>query len=296
MLRQLKIAVRTAVCFTLMVVLVIGLGVFSLQQLRSIREQSLEIENDSLPGIALGDDIALAFEKTRTTAMKLLSTHTDQQVEQVHAELLEKKAGFQKAIQAYTPLITSEDERALINQLGAGYQSYAEGAERVYQLVKDNQVDAGQKLAWVEMKTIADSMEALVGKLEKLNDASEEESSASATSVYGSAFSITLAVMLLAVLLTVLLAWRLSRSLSVPISQALLTSETIASGDLRPTGVDRAGSDEAALLLQSMEQMRLSLSKTLTHVGDAANQLASATEEMNALIVDSNNDLVAQNS
>ena len=296
MLRQLKIAVRTAVCFTLMVVLVIGLGVFSLQQLRSIREQSLEIENDSLPGIALGDDISLAFEKTRTTAMKMLSTHTDQQVEQVHAELLEKKAGFQKAMQAYAPLITSEDERALINQLGAGYQSYAQGAERVYQLVKDNQVEAGQQLAWVEMKAIAESMEALVGKLEKLNDASEEESSANATSVYGSAFSVTLAVMLLAVLLTVLLAWRLSRSLSVPISQALLTSETIASGDLRPTGVDRAGTDEAALLLQSMEQMRLSLSKTLTHVGDAANQLASATEEMNALIVDSNNDLVAQNS
>ncbi|WP_415639581.1 methyl-accepting chemotaxis protein [Pseudomonas floridensis] len=45
-----------------------------------------------------------------------------------------------------------------------------------------------------------------------------------------------------------------------------------------------------------MEQMRQSLSKTLTHLGDAAHQLASATEEMNALIVDSNTDLVAQNS
>ncbi|NAT43523.1 methyl-accepting chemotaxis protein, partial [Pseudomonas syringae pv. actinidiae] len=97
MLRQLKIAVRTSVCFALMVVLVIGLGIFSLQQLHGIREQSLEIENDSLPGIALGDDIALAFEKTRTSVAKMLTSREPAQVEQVHAEFLVRKAGFEKA-------------------------------------------------------------------------------------------------------------------------------------------------------------------------------------------------------
>ncbi|WP_375232314.1 hypothetical protein [Pseudomonas savastanoi] len=51
MLRQLKIAARTSACFALMVVLVFGLGIFSIQQLHGIREQSLEIENDALPGL-----------------------------------------------------------------------------------------------------------------------------------------------------------------------------------------------------------------------------------------------------
>ncbi|WP_375233402.1 methyl-accepting chemotaxis protein [Pseudomonas savastanoi] len=143
---------------------------------------------------------------------------------------------------------------------------------------------------------MAESIEAALGKLEKINDDSEAESSAAATSVYENALIVTQGVMFLKVLLTVLLAWRLTKSLAVPISQALHSSETIAAGDLRPSAINREGTDEAALLLQSMERMRGNLSQTLSQVGDAAHQLASATEQMSVLMVNSNADLVVQNS
>ncbi|RMO97970.1 Methyl-accepting chemotaxis protein [Pseudomonas syringae pv. philadelphi] len=296
MLRQLKIAARTSVCFALMVVLVVGLGVFSLVQLHGIREQSLEIENDSLPGIALGDDIALAFEKTRTAVVKMLAIQDAAQVAEAHADFIDKKAGFQKAIQAYSPVITADDEKTLIAGLTSDYQTYADKAEQSYELGNDSQALASRQAAWADMKRLADTIEASLGKLEKINDDSEADSSAAASHVFDNALVVTQAVMLLTVLITVLLAWRLTKSLAVPISLALLTSETIAAGDLRPTSINREGVDEAALLLQSMERMRGSLSKTLTQVGDAAHQLASATEEMSALMVNSNADLVVQNS
>ncbi|WP_410003760.1 methyl-accepting chemotaxis protein [Pseudomonas syringae] len=296
MLRQLKIAARTSACFALMVVLVFGLGIFSIQQLHGIREQSLEIENDALPGIALGDDIALAVEKTRTTVAKMLAAHDMAQVTLAHTEFLDRKAGFQKAVEAYDPLITEDDERALVEGLKSTYQGYIERAEKVYTLINENQAEAGRALVWGEMKVMAEGMETALGKLEKINDDSEAESSAAATSVYENALIVTQGVMFLTVLLTVLLAWRLTKSLAVPISQALHSSETIAAGDLRPSAINREGTDEAALLLQSMERMRGNLSQTLSQVGDAAHQLASATEEMSALMVNSNADLVVQNS
>ncbi|WP_147465394.1 methyl-accepting chemotaxis protein, partial [Pseudomonas syringae] len=296
MLRQLKIAARTSACFALMVVLVFGLGIFSIQQLHGIREQSLEIENDALPGIALGDDIALAVEKTRTTVAKMLAAHDMAQVTLAHTEFLDRKAGFQKAVEAYDPLITEDDERALVEGLKSTYQGYIERAEKVYTLINENQAEAGRALVWGEMKAMAEGMETALGKLEKINDDSEAESSAAATSVYENALIVTQGVMFLTVLLTVLLAWRLTKSLAVPISQALHSSETIAAGDLRPSAINREGTDEAALLLQSMERMRGNLSQTLSQVGDAAHQLASATEEMSALMVNSNADLVVQNS
>ncbi|MCF5506170.1 HAMP domain-containing protein, partial [Pseudomonas syringae] len=165
-----------------------------------------------------------------------------------------------------------------------------------YKLGSDSQATAIRQAAWADMKKLADTIEASLGKLEKINDDSEADSSASATQVFDNALMVTQLVMLLTVLLTVLLAWRLTKSLAVPISQALQTSETIAAGDLRPMLINREGVDEAALLLQSMERMRGSLSQTLTQVGDAAHQLASATEEMSALMVNSNADLVVQNS
>ncbi|WP_375232315.1 methyl-accepting chemotaxis protein [Pseudomonas savastanoi] len=226
----------------------------------------------------------------------MLATHDLAQVAQAHNEFLERKAGFQKAVEAYDPLITDDEERALVEGLKSTYQGYIERAEKVYTLINENQAEAGRALVWGEMKAMAESIEAALGKLEKINDDSEAESSAAATSVYENALIVTQGVMFLTVLLTVLLAWRLTKSLAVPISQALHSSETIAAGDLRPSAINREGTDEAALLLQSMERMRGNLSQTLTQVGDAAHQLASATEQMSVLMVNSNADLVVQNS
>ncbi|KIQ00702.1 MULTISPECIES: methyl-accepting chemotaxis protein [Pseudomonas] len=296
MLRRLKIAKRTLLCFALMVVLVLGLGGFSLLQLASIRGEGLEIENDALPGIAIGDDIALAFANTRFDVMKMLSTRDAAQLTEAYEELKQRKAEFAEAMAAYRPLITSADERALLDNIDRIFQGYGGQAEQVHQLVRSGQGEAGRELAWTQMASVAKTMVDELGKLEQINDASEEASSANATAEYDKAKLITLITMLIAVVVTVVLAWRLTKSLSGPIGQALAVSETVAAGDLRPTCADISGIDEAALLLQSMERMRGNLRSTLTHVGDAASQLSSATEEMSALMLSNNTDLVTQNS
>jgi len=295
-LRKLKIAQRTLLCFAIMVLLVLGLGTFSLMQLASIREEGLEIENDALPGIAIGDDLALAFANTRFDVMKMLSTRTEPQLVEAYEELQQRKAAFSKAMAAYAPLVTSGDEQQLVEAIGGLYQRYTGHAQEVHDLVKAGQAEAGRELAWTQMAGIAKAMAAQLSKLEQINDASQEASSANATAEYQQAKRVTLLTMAVAVVATLLLAWRLTASLSGPIGQALLASETVAAGDLRPNTVNTAGVDEAALLLQSMERMRDNLRSTLAHVGDAASQLSSATDEMSALMLSNNRDLVTQNS
>lgn len=295
-LRRLKIAQRMLACFSVLVLLVVGLGGFSLLQLSSIRDEGLEIETDSLPGIALGDDIALAFANTRYDVMKMLSTRNPEQLTQARQELMEREAAFAKAIEAYQPVISDQDERQLVDGLKSKFQSYSQSAEKVYQFISTGQEEAGRQLVSTEMIVIAKAMTTELRKLEELNDASETESSASATTAYQKAKLVTLLTMGLTVLITLILAWRLTKSLSGPIGQALVASETIAAGDLRSIQSQATGTDEAALLLQSMERMRLSLRNTVGHVGDAARQLSSATSEMSELMRSSNAGLVTQNS
>nr|WP_268800989.1 methyl-accepting chemotaxis protein [Pseudomonas sp. BSw22131] len=295
-LRSLKISNRTLACFALMIFMVLGLGVFSLKQMGSIRAEGMEIENDSLPGIALGDDIALAFANTRYDLMKLLSARDASQLEQAHQELLQTEANFSKAIDAYKPLINGADEQALVNGLIENYKTYTDHASQLYSLLQNNQPEDARQIAWVKLLPVAETMSALLGKVEKLNDDSESESSDSASQAYANAKLVTAIISALAILVTLILAWRLTKSLSGPINDALKASELVASGDLRQSTINIEGTDEAALLLQSMGRMRENLRTTLHHVGDAALQLSSATEELNALMVSSNADLQAQNS
>ncbi|MCV4286084.1 methyl-accepting chemotaxis protein [Pseudomonas capsici] len=294
-LRSMKIAKRTLACFTLMVALVIGLGLFNIQQMGSIRAEGLEIENDSMPGIALGDDITLAFANTRIAILRMIS-RSPAEIEQAYNELLKEEDKFYNAVKAYKPLINTDAEQSLISSIESAFKVYVDGAERAYKLIRDNQPDAARQVIRVEMPKSAEAMASALSRLEKVNDDAEAESSASATAVYEKAKTISISVMILAVLATVALAWRLTQSLATPINQALKASEVFASGDLRPIDVDSRGVDEVALLLQSMERMRKNLQATLNQVDDAAQQLSSATSQMSSLMASSNADLVIQNS
>ncbi|MGN2436538.1 methyl-accepting chemotaxis protein [Pseudomonas syringae] len=296
MLRQFSIAKRTLACFALMVMLVLGLGFFSLLQTAGIREEGLTIENDSLPGIALGDDIALAFAYTRFDVMKMLSATTPEELAQSSEALKARQAAFATAVKAYQPIISSNQERTLVDSISTHYQRYIDATELTHQLIKSNDSVAARQKVLREMPLIADELASQLVLLEKQNDESESDASGRATSAYERSKIITISTMVAAILCTLILAWRLTKSLSGPIGQALRASETIASGDLRANSMDMQGVDEAARLLQSMESMRSNLSTTLGQVGDAANQLSVATEEMSALMASSNRDLVTQNS
>ncbi|WP_440808624.1 methyl-accepting chemotaxis protein [Pseudomonas syringae] len=295
-LRRFKIATRTLACFAVMVLLVLGLGIFSLAQLSSIRAKGLEIENDSLPGIALGDAIALAFSNTRYDVMKMLSARSADQLVQARDELMQRESVFAKAIEAYQPFIDSPGERELIEGVDTTFKDYARHAEQVHALITAGQEDAGRLLAWNEMAGIAKSLMAQLESLKQLNDASQSEASTGASHTYATANRVTLFTMGAALLVTLILAWRLTVSLSGPIRQALAASEMIAAGDLRIAHIESLGRDEAALLLQSIVRMRENLRNTLSHVGQAAGQVFTATEELNILMRDNNADLRVQNS
>ncbi len=296
LLRRFSIAKRTLACFALMVMLVLGLGFFSLLQTADIREEGLTIENDSLPGIALGDDIALAFAYTRFEIMKMLSATTPEELAQSGEAFKERQAAFAAAVKAYQPIITSNEERTLVDSINTLYQRYTNGVEQAYQLMKSNDLVGARQKTLRDMAPIAGELIRQLALLEKQNDEYEAAASVRATSAYEQSKIITISTMMAAILCTLILAWRLTKSLAGPIGHALKASETIASGDLRANSMDIQGVDEAARLLQSMERMRSHLSTTLGEVDAAANQLSVATEEMSALMASNNRDLVTQNS
>ncbi len=294
LLRTLKIANRVMACFALIVLIVGALGLFSLHQMSTVRNEGLVIENSSLPGIALGDDIALAFSNTRVDAVKLISAD-DQHLQTAYANLQSQLEVFNAAIAAYRPLIGSKNEADLIDGIASSYRQYSAGAVRAYELLKAHQRDAARGLVTDEMTITAQEVTRLLKELEAFNDNEKSIASDRASDAYDDAEIIIYWVIALAVLATILLAWRLTSSIAGPISQALAASEKVSSGDLRSLEQDITGTDEAAKLLQSMERMRASLQATLSQVGGASDQLGSAAEEMDALMRDSNADLNVQN-
>ncbi len=294
MLRKMKIANRILMCFCSIVLIVLLLGLFGLMQIAKVREEGQKIENDALPGIALGDDIALAFSNTRTDVVRLLSVDAAA-LPEAYAKVQEKQKLFNTAVDLYRPLIGNAEEKSAVDSIVQLFTMYGANTEAGYNLLKAGKHEEAQEIIIDKMAMIAAQAKEQLKILETINDDSKAKSSAAAEAAYHSAQWVIGIVLLLSLLYTLILAWRLIHSLAGPISQALGSSERIASGDLRQYATDIDGVDEAALLLNSMERMRGNLHAMLQQIGAAANQLGSAAEELNALMRDSHADLNSQN-
>ena len=93
----------------------------------------------------------------------------------------------------------------------------------------------------------------------------------------------------LALLLGVAAAVALSRSITTPLGQAVRAARAIAEGDLTQP-IDTSGRDEAAELLQALQNMQASLVATVSSVRQGTDSIATASSQ----IASGNNDLSAR--
>lgn len=295
-LRRFKFATRIRLCFALVIAALIGVGGFAMYQAREIRQASLVIENDALPGIALGDDITLAFTKTRFGAVRLMTSTNGASLASYYDAFIAATREFTAAQAAYRPIISTDRERGLFATIGTLFERYQGAALRVHDLLKAGSADEATALVNGEMATIAQEMTHTLGELEKLNDDAQQSASVAGQEAYQASIRVTLVVVLLVTLGTVVIAHRLTDSIARPVALALDAANSIGQGDLRDNALDASGNDEAAQLLRAVALMRDSLSQTLAGVYQAAGQLSSAAEELSRLVSSSNSDLLAQNS
>jgi len=295
-LRRFNFAMRIRLCFALVIAALMGVGAFAMYQAREIRQASLVIEQDALPGIALGDDITLAFTKTRFGVIRLLTSTSDSALDSNYAAFVSDTREFATAQDTYRPIISGDRERTLFNTIGTLFEQYRTSADRVHELLKQGAANDANALVNGEMSSIAQATTKTLGELELLNDQAQQTASAAGQQAYQTSLRVTLIVIVLSALGAVVIAYRLTESIARPVAQALHAADAIARGDLRETALDVSGNDEAAQLLRAVVTMRESLSQTLTGVHQAASQLSSAAEELSMLVSTSNEDLQLQNS
>lgn len=295
-LRRFRFATRMRLCFAAVIVALIGVGTFAMLQAKEIRSSSLVIETDALPGIALGDDMTLAFTRLRFSAVSLLTSSSPETLQVLFDAFTAESLEFVAAQQAYRPLITSEHEQEIVDRINVLYENYRALALQVRDHLRQGRNTQATALATGDMAAIAQDMNKVLGELEKLNDDAKETASQMGKRAYEVSLEITLITIVLAALGATLIARSLTVSIVRPITQALDCANVITQGDLRTVELDVGGNDEAAQLLKAIVLMRDNLSATLSNVYRAANQLSGSAEELSALVASSDSDLQMQNS
>lgn len=294
-LRNMNIAPRAFLGFACIGALMLFLGVFALNQMGKIRGATEDITLSSVPSIRALDDFTQLTLRLRLLSYRLL-TNREPEVQQKTLEAFElRNQQIRTAQSVYEKLIDSREERSAYDDYVRLLGQYRQIEERMKSLSRNNQIEELRTLLNTELLSNSEAVNAVLTRLLGINNSMANDSNQKAAEQYDSAFELVVALLVLATALTMLFAWLLTRSITLPIAQALDAAEKIAEGNLtQPIKVD--GDDEAGRLLRAMNKMQEKLRDTLQRISGSATQLASAAEELNAVTDESARGLTQQNN
>ena len=292
-IRNMSVSIRSAAGFGLIGLIVLVLGLFSLNQMAEMREESSQVDQNWLPSIVSLGDLNASMLRIRALTMRLMLVEgeavsaTDQALTKLVGEIGTLNSAYEKRI-------TIPEEKAAYERFASAQKLYFSEQGKIASLVRQGALDQAIVLMGGAINSHADDMTRALLDLQRINSDEAGSAAERSVAVYESALMWVVITIALAAIATVILALMFTRSIVRPLNQALTVAETVAAGDLTQEFVID-GKDEPARLLAALKTMQLSLRRTIQGISDSSNQLASAAEELNAVTEDSSRGLHQQN-
>jgi methyl-accepting chemotaxis protein len=294
-LRNMNIAPRAFLGFSIIGLLMLILGIFALTQMSKINDATDRIASNTVPSIKSLDKLTEASIRLRVLSYRLLLNREDSTVQKTIELLATRNRQIDEAQNNYVKLIDGPTEKAAYDQYVVLLAEYRQLESQLKSLSQANKLDELANLLNVGLQNNSDQMNTVLAKLVEINTQQMNEANTSATDQYSSAFDMVVGLLIVATVLTLLFAWLLTNSITRPVAAALNAAEEIAEGDLTRT-ITVDGTDEAGRLLGAMLKMQSKLRDTLQRISGSATQLASAAEELNAVTDESARGLSQQNN
>ena len=292
-IRNLSVSTRSALGFGLIGVIVLVLGLFSLNQMKEMRQEAAEVDQKWLPSILSLGDLNTAILRIRALTMRTMIvdgeafSSANQSLTKLLGELGELNTTYSKRVD--TP-----EEKATYEQFKSALSQYFSEQQKIVTLVTQGSRDKAIQVMNGTINDHADAMTHALIELQRINREAAGRAADNSVAVYETAFRWVIIFIVLAAIATVILALVFTRSIVRPLSQAVLVAENVASGDLTQD-LTIEGKDEPARLLTALKTMQNNLRATIQGISDSSNQLASAAEELNAVTEDSTRGLHQQN-
>ena len=278
-LLNLNIANRLRLGFGLLLVVIIALAGISLRYLDSLNQVSTDMADGVWPRARLAN---LALDNVRGSMARVGQevANTDPAAQAGIEERLSANIdGINQAMTQLEPLLVAPAAKALLDEAKTRRDTYLGLVAQVRALVGAGKREEANVLAYGKtydaLHAFADSLRKQVAfqesRFDSMNDAADAAYALALRIVVGSTVS--------AVLLALGAAFLITRSIVQPLHRAVEVARTVAAGDLT-SRIEVRGKDEAAQMMQALNEMNASLLKVVSEVRAGSGEIATAAREI----------------
>ena len=294
-MRTLKLSARSAVCFATITLLLLVLAVTSALGLNSLYNAEQDVETNWMASIGQTGKMDTLVLRLRLETLRIVASEDEQMKQTAGATIAQARRDLQQAVADYQALVASPEEQRLADAVTAGVKAYDARLDEILVIARTRPTNEGTAFINANIRPLTNDLQNKIVALGDFNQRGAKQAGELATHTYSRNLWLLGLISAVAVALTVMLAVLYTRSILQPLREVLGINRRIAEGDLRVVA-EVKGRDEMAELMQATVQMQQTLRDTVSHIGEASTQLASAAEEMNAVTEEGSRGLQRQNS
>lgn len=281
MFKNMKIGVRMGLGFALVLIILLATLAVSAQRMGLLNAQINGIVAEEFPKTVVANSIINGVN-AQAIAMRNAVIFDDQKIVK---QQLEKITSMDNAITSSMPelekMLTSDDEKLMMNSVTEARTQYATGLEQFVKLVGANKlVDANNLL----IKDVAPQQETYIAAINDLISYQSDrvdEAGKTALTLYKSTRILIGGLAALSVVMALIIAAWVTRSVTRPIGLAVDAAHRLANGDLS-VKITAQSKDETGQLLAAMGDMVAKLSQIITDVRLSADSLSGASDQVNS--------------
>ncbi|MBF0552253.1 MAG: methyl-accepting chemotaxis protein, partial [Deltaproteobacteria bacterium] len=295
-LRNLKIGTRLGVCFGLVILFVAALGVFSLIQMEVLADQTTKLYNHPYTMSTTSLKVRIAVKRMQNDMEYLPNAATKSDVDKIMAGIDQNE----KEVIKYFDIMHERflGDKTKVQEIRSLFEGWRRIREEIVSQIKYDQekkigpVDITESTALQDRidNAIQGFIDFALNKAEAfVNKAKNEKTTAKYISV--SMFAATM-------IFGIILAFVMTRSITRPLSKAVVVADAMAEGDLTRRLTMNA-KDEIGDLARSLDRSNDQLSIVMLDIQENAKSLASQSEELSTVasaLVANSDQMSAQSS
>jgi methyl-accepting chemotaxis protein len=286
MSKKLKIGTRLGIGFSVAVGFLCVMAIFAIYQLSNIKSAVEDVVDRRYSTVAAAEEIRQSSTRQNLLLQyAVLSADTPKEAAEVMAEYESGAARNDKKLKEFGLLLSSAAEKDLYGKISTAREKYGIERRKVFEFLKLGKNDEARSLL---LSTVRPAQEALLAELAavtKYENSLMIERSSEVNDIVKNVSVGAAVLFLFAFTSTVIISYRLTKSITGPITRAVEVADLVASGDLR-ADIDGRGRDEAAALLTSLQTMNVNLGNIVLSVRKTSDNIAVGAAQISSGNVD----------
>ena len=213
MIKNMNVSSKLGLGFGILIILVILLGIISIQKMSSVNDQSTVISENWMPSLKVIEEINTATSDFRIAQYDHILSQTPEGMQKAEKDLADTLSTINESREVYEKLISSDEEKSLYIEFSKQFDAYLEIHKELIVVSRENKTEEARKIMGKTKKEFGDFSATLL-KLVQINVDGGAKANTIGNEIYANAKILLISIMMICVVLSLLIALFITKSIT----------------------------------------------------------------------------------